>query len=255
MTATTFRAAYAQYLLEKQLIGVYNISHDEDVKKLPKPDASHWSALFDASVEPDYNQAICIIGAGPAGLAAALFLRYIGFQNITIREASSRVGGRCYSYTFQNGPNCPHNYYDAGAMRLPKIDTQKRLDLEIQSVCELISVHSTFNMISWLNDNNQKVPLKPYVYDSGSEPSWYEYTPNNEFDTYMRGLLIEQGFPVTEAGAGPVLPDPLIPSKKSEMVNGQNRQDFVSAFWNFIGNADMKPDQYSTRNWLMTSPQ
>ena len=69
---------------------------------------------------------ICIVGAGACGLYLALMLRYLGFSDFDIMESSDRVGGRCYTHKFTDDAQCPHNYYDVGAMRIPDIDAMKR---------------------------------------------------------------------------------------------------------------------------------
>ncbi|VEN50439.1 unnamed protein product [Callosobruchus maculatus] len=46
---------------------------------------------------------VLIIGAGPAGIAAAVKLLENGFSNITILEAEDRVGGRIHSVEFGEG--------------------------------------------------------------------------------------------------------------------------------------------------------
>ena len=43
------------------------------------------------------NEKICIIGAGPAGLSAAMYLEQKGYTNYTILEKSDHVGGKCHS--------------------------------------------------------------------------------------------------------------------------------------------------------------
>lgn len=43
---------------------------------------------------------IVIIGAGPAGIAAASKLLENGFENVTILEAEDRIGGRVYTTKF-----------------------------------------------------------------------------------------------------------------------------------------------------------
>ena len=48
----------------------------------------------------DVNEKICIIGAGPAGLSAAMYLQQKGYQNYTILERSDHVGGKCHSPTY-----------------------------------------------------------------------------------------------------------------------------------------------------------
>lgn len=45
-----------------------------------------------------------IIGAGPAGLAAAYYLREKGFKHITILEKEAVVGGKCHTYEYEGRP-------------------------------------------------------------------------------------------------------------------------------------------------------
>lgn len=45
----------------------------------------------------DKNARICIIGAGPAGTSAAMYLEKAGYDNYVIYEKSGRVGGKCLS--------------------------------------------------------------------------------------------------------------------------------------------------------------
>ena len=58
----------------------------------------------------DINERICIAGAGPAGLTAAMYLEKKGYKNITVYEKSDRVGGKCYS------PEYKGKRYEMGAM-------------------------------------------------------------------------------------------------------------------------------------------
>ena len=53
---------------------------------------------------PRKNASCVVIGAGLAGLAAAYSLKKRGWQ-VTVLEASHRVGGRVYSYRFKEAPN------------------------------------------------------------------------------------------------------------------------------------------------------
>ena len=45
----------------------------------------------------DKNTRICIIGGGPAGLSAGMYLEKKGYENYTIFERLDRVGGKCWS--------------------------------------------------------------------------------------------------------------------------------------------------------------
>lgn len=47
----------------------------------------------------DKNTRICIIGGGPAGLSAGMYLEKKGYENYSILEKSDRVGGKCWSLT------------------------------------------------------------------------------------------------------------------------------------------------------------
>ena len=124
MATPTLRAAYAKHVLSQHLVEKYNHLFGKNETSLP-PAPGHESLGHD-QVSPKMNQAICIVGAGSTGLSAAIMLQYLGFTNITIVEASTRIGGRAYTHKFTKGADCAHNYYDVGAMRIPKISTQTR---------------------------------------------------------------------------------------------------------------------------------
>lgn len=58
----------------------------------------------------DKNSRICIIGGGPAGLSAGMYLEQKGYNNYVIYEKLARVGGKCWSPEF-NGRR-----YEMGAI-------------------------------------------------------------------------------------------------------------------------------------------
>ena len=60
----------------------------------PKPESSH----------------VCIIGAGPAGLSAACYLKDRGYERITVLERKSVPGGKCRSFIYNDRP------YELGAV-------------------------------------------------------------------------------------------------------------------------------------------
>ena len=43
------------------------------------------------------DQRICIIGGGPAGTSAAMYLEKNGYDNYVIYEKTDRVGGKAFS--------------------------------------------------------------------------------------------------------------------------------------------------------------
>ena len=58
----------------------------------------------------DKNIRICIIGGGPAGLSAGMYLEQKGYENYTILEKNDRVGGKCWS------PHYNGRRYEMGAI-------------------------------------------------------------------------------------------------------------------------------------------
>ena len=45
----------------------------------------------------DNTERVCIIGGGPAGIAAAMYLQRKGYANYEIYEKQGKVGGKAYS--------------------------------------------------------------------------------------------------------------------------------------------------------------
>lgn len=50
-----------------------------------------------------FKMKICIIGAGPSGIAAAVKLIENGFTDLCLLEAESRIGGRVHTIPFGDG--------------------------------------------------------------------------------------------------------------------------------------------------------
>jgi protoporphyrinogen oxidase len=63
----------------------------------------------------DLNERICIIGGGPAGVCAAMYLEKKGYKNYVIYEKDNRVGGKCYSPRVKS-ENGEERTYEMGAI-------------------------------------------------------------------------------------------------------------------------------------------
>ena len=79
---------------------------------------------------------VLILGAGMAGLGAACELRGCG-HDVTIVEASDRLGGRVFTHYFDDG-----QHGELGAMRIAAAHDYthhyaRELDLELQAVYQL----------------------------------------------------------------------------------------------------------------------
>ncbi|RBQ95702.1 hypothetical protein VDGD_20255 [Verticillium dahliae] len=163
------RAAVAKSHLNKYLEEKRARVKNQDVAPLPPfslPSLDEAHRLYGAA--GGFDDKICIVGAGAAGLYVAMMLKYLGITNVDILEASDHAGGRCATYTFTDSTPCTHNYYDMGAMRIPDIP----------------AMASTLNLIN--NPKLLNIPdkLVDYVYrvldakGNGYEPTsfWYSNT-------------------------------------------------------------------------------
>lgn len=117
MARPTFRSAYAEHVIHSEILSEFNSLYKWNDNSVLQPHRHEFIGNW--NVTPDYNQTIYIVGAGSAGLSAAVLLHLIGFTNITVLEASSRIGGRSYTHCFRVGEACNNNYYDIGTMRIP----------------------------------------------------------------------------------------------------------------------------------------
>ena len=124
------RAAYGKHVLHNAMFEKYKMIVPGAGQSLPKAPPALETAPGDGAWSPG---AVCIIGAGPAGLAAAIYIHDacaqagVAIPTIDIYEATERSGGRVYSYQFTDTANpATHNYYDVGAMRIPDIVTMDR---------------------------------------------------------------------------------------------------------------------------------
>ncbi|KAK0702642.1 hypothetical protein B0H67DRAFT_687835 [Lasiosphaeris hirsuta] len=120
--ATSIRAAHAKQVLHRDILSQFLLKHPDHhpskgLPALPKVPSVNRDVLSDH---------ICIVGAGTCGLYMAMALKYLGFTNVNIVEATGSVGGRCFTWQKtepppQNGQIDDHFYYDIGAMRIPPL--------------------------------------------------------------------------------------------------------------------------------------
>lgn len=68
------------------------------------------AAHMEVIMKFDPNTKICIIGGGPAGLSAGMYLEKKGYENYTILERNGWVGGKCHS------PEYNGRRYEMGAI-------------------------------------------------------------------------------------------------------------------------------------------
>eukprot|EP00250_Pteridium_aquilinum_P020207 c24744_g1_i1 orf=171-2174(-) len=144
------RAAFAKLLVQR-----YKESHEQAVAGIGRS-----SERAPRISEEITRQKIGIIGAGMAGLYAALVLDSLGFTNYEILEANpNRAGGRVFTRYFNDGPtsalNSKWNYIDFGAMRFPGIEIMDRV----------IGTTQTWSLTNYLNSVTKEDHLKIKLLD------------------------------------------------------------------------------------------
>ena len=185
---------------------------------------------------------ICIVGAGCAGLYAAMILDSLGIE-YEILEANDRIGGRIFTHRFngEEGRNAPINtparydYVDMGAMRYPNIPFMKR-------------VIDLFERLDMFKD---KLIIE-YKYSADNTFQLYNDVLHNTADTAAVDV-----FGVSEAQGGAV-PDEWV-AKGADQVASEIFQEYRDAFatktfpeaWKKL----TEQDPYSTRGYLLASPR
>ncbi|KAA1477082.1 FAD/NAD(P)-binding domain-containing protein [Dentipellis sp. KUC8613] len=250
--SASFRDLLANYVVQKALDTLDPRGPDQQrpfpvFDPLPDPASTHRSAVADQLSTP-----VCIIGAGVAGLYAAMILQDLGIE-YKILEASERIGGRVYTHRF-NGQagyeakvNTPprYDYYDVGAMRFPQIPFMSRV-FDLFKLVEIdkllvryyfgtkgnIAFYNAQQPIKKININSLNDPFKVAVSHGGTVPDKYALVPNapavwisNVIDPYRKKFQ----------------------DAYSE-CNETKRSAKLQEAWDYL----MKQDHHTTRSYMQT---
>ncbi|KAM7186427.1 L-amino acid oxidase [Rhypophila sp. PSN 637] len=202
------RAAFAQSILYEYIKKKSGQSELPDLQLTPEKGISDDEPVPD----PAYTGRICIVGAGACGLYLAMMLKYLGFSNVDILEASDRVGGRCFTYP-KPGDTGTHSYYDIGAMRIPDIPWMEHV---LKFTREALGLAD--KVVPYIYTSDEK-PGPPVCYNFKNEP-----VKDPAFREIMDTFMSEYNFMNDFNGAFAKWMDPTKPPLK---------------------------DNYSTRAWLM----
>jgi protoporphyrinogen oxidase len=86
---------------------------------------------------------IAIIGAGPAGLSTAMYLKRRGYQHVTVLEKEEGVGGKCRSFEYDG------HVYDLGAnLTTPRYTTVRALAQQLGMTPRKIADRRIVNLSS-----------------------------------------------------------------------------------------------------------
>ncbi|KAG2336933.1 hypothetical protein BDR05DRAFT_80702 [Suillus weaverae] len=228
--------------IPKQLIAtkgitVIDVSSGSTVGLAEIPDAVNYQTVAD--ITP--TNPVGILGAGASGLYTALILQDLGIP-YRIIEAQGKVGGRLFTYKFQDGTGSPYNYFDVGAMRFPKISSMQRV----------------FNLFDYppLNqdDISLKTKLKPFYFvGGGNNNTLLSYNgvtvrqnampPNDPFKADQVIQDVVDSNPYIAVGAKAIMDDVIGPFATRLLddlkTGGSEGWKYMKSF-----------DQYSTRAYM-----
>lgn len=131
------------------------------------------------------SREIAIVGGGMAGLMTYLILHQAGLTNVTILEASQRLGGRIRTEYLTGGP-FDYSYQEMGAMRIPESTVFSNVTYNITDHHLVFKLAEEMNKI---NNHNKalNVDFVPFIQNS----------PNGLM--YFNGLKLGTGLPPTQA--------------------------------------------------------
>ncbi|OTA90512.1 hypothetical protein M434DRAFT_77860, partial [Hypoxylon sp. CO27-5] len=137
----------------------------------------------------DANEAksknVAIVGAGMAGLMTYLVLTQAGLTNVSIIEASQRLGGRVHTEYLSGGP-FDYSYQEMGPMRFPETIEYSNETYNITDHQLVFQLASEMNRINNY-DKNFSVDFIP----------WIQSNSNGLY--YYNGIKLDTGLPPTVA--------------------------------------------------------
>ncbi|EOO00388.1 putative l-amino acid oxidase protein [Phaeoacremonium minimum UCRPA7] len=184
-----------------------------------------------------------IIGAGAAGLYAAMLLDSLDID-YDIHEASDRIGGRIFTYRFDqeawdnSTPDDPeyYDYYDVGAMRFPPMPYMDR-----------VIGNESWSLIPYINarvNESDKVVQKNYIFET-----------NNTFRMYnnIRAMMNDTGAESPNRYNVPIFNTTFDTQSASDLWSNQVKSMSTELSKNFTKgfNTLMELDSMSVRQFLI----
>ncbi|KAH7326455.1 flavin-containing amine oxidoreductase [Stachybotrys elegans] len=139
------------------------------------------------NVEAAKQKDIAIVGAGMSGLMTYLVLSQAGFTNLTLVEASQRVGGRIRT-AYLTGGSFDYSYQEMGAMRFPAT-YQDPISNETLNINDHHLVFDLAAEMNRLNGNDRDLSVD-FV-------NWIQWNSNSFY--YFNDAKLETGLPPTVA--------------------------------------------------------
>ncbi|KAI0020318.1 flavin-containing amine oxidoreductase [Xylariomycetidae sp. FL0641] len=129
------------------------------------------------------SKEIAIVGAGMGGLMTYLILHQSGFTNISIIEASQRLGGRVHTEYLSGGP-FDYDYQEMGPMRFPQSVVYEN---QTYNVTDHQLVFQLADEMNKLNNHDKNLSVDFIRWIQNNENAFY----------YYNGIKLDTGLPPT----------------------------------------------------------
>ncbi|RYP92463.1 hypothetical protein DL770_001409 [Monosporascus sp. CRB-9-2] len=139
--------------------------------------------LSAVDVEAAKSKEIAVVGAGMAGLMTYLVLHQAGMTNVSIIEASQRLGGRVHTEYLSGGP-FDYSYQEMGPMRFPETVEYLNQTYNITDHQLVFQLADEMNRLNH-HDSNFSIEFIP----------WIQSSPNGLY--YRNGFRLDTGLPPT----------------------------------------------------------
>jgi len=125
-------------------------------------------------VQAAKGKEIAIVGAGISGLMTYLVLQQSGFTNLSLLEASDRIGGRIHTAYLTGGPS-NYSYQDLGAMKLP-LDYTDPESGNSMNISDFQLAYALIEEMNRLNADNDtlKMEVIPWIETSDNGLQYFD---------------------------------------------------------------------------------
>eukprot|EP00475_Leptophrys_vorax_P035814 TRINITY_DN5953_c0_g1_i2.p1 TRINITY_DN5953_c0_g1~~TRINITY_DN5953_c0_g1_i2.p1 ORF type:complete len:867 (-),score=210.06 TRINITY_DN5953_c0_g1_i2:68-2668(-) len=191
-----------------------------------------------------------IVGAGMAGLYAAIILKDLGIDFDILEANPKRIGGRVYTYHFDSKDE--FDYFEVGAMRFPKIKIMDRLLgdkpnclVKFLSIQTGIDLKMTPYYLSSTSPDGISDPVGNPLYYNGiygtskdeeKDPDHFKFSTGGDINEGAAEIIPME---LIKKGSGAILDEIYLPFKQKFRNNFKTGHEYLRNF-----------DHHSTRSYI-----
>lgn len=150
---------------------------------------------------------VAIVGGGMSGLMTYLVLSQAGFSNLTILEASGRLGGRVRTEYLSGGPS-DYSYQEMGPMRIPQTVSFGNATYNISDHAIFFQVADELNRLNAAAGRNDlDIDLIPFIQNSANGLMYFN---ENKLDDGLPPTVADVSEDPSLGPTSPEIPDSAI---------------------------------------------